>query len=57
MMRDPRIARLVALIMAAIKPPSGVPRIALALGMGLVCYIAFAVASWAIIAAMVCGLC
>ena len=56
MMRDPRIARLVALIMAAIKPPSGVPRIALALGMGLVCHITFAVAILAMIAAMFFGL-
>ena len=56
MMRDPRIARLMALIMAAIKPPSGVPRIALALGMGLVCHITFAVAILAMIAAMFFGL-
>jgi hypothetical protein len=56
MMRDPRIARLVALIMAAIKPPEGAARIALVLRMGFVCHMTFAAAILAMIAAMYFGL-
>jgi protein-S-isoprenylcysteine O-methyltransferase Ste14 len=56
MMADPRIARLLALIRAALRPPRGAGRIALALGLGLVCHLAFAAAVLAMIAAMFFGL-
>jgi protein-S-isoprenylcysteine O-methyltransferase Ste14 len=56
MMQDPRIARLVALILTAIRPPAGTARIALALGMGFVCHVTFAIAILAMIAAMFFGL-
>lgn len=53
---DPRIARLLALVRAALRPPPGAARIALALGMGIVCHAAFAAAVLAMIAAMFFGL-
>lgn len=56
MMNDPRIARLVALIMAAIRPSAGVGRIAFALAMGFACHVTFAIAILAMIAAMFFGL-
>ncbi|MDG3041767.1 methyltransferase family protein [Roseicyclus marinus] len=56
MMDDPRIARLVALIAAALKPPPGSGRIALALGFGLLCHAIFAAAVLAMIVAMFFGL-
>jgi protein-S-isoprenylcysteine O-methyltransferase Ste14 len=56
MTRDPRIARLIALIRAALHPPPGRGRIALALGFGLVCHTLFAAAVLAMIVAMFFGL-
>jgi protein-S-isoprenylcysteine O-methyltransferase Ste14 len=56
MMHDPRIAGLIALIRAALHPPPGRGRIALALGLGLVCHTLFAVAVLAMIVAMFFGL-
>jgi protein-S-isoprenylcysteine O-methyltransferase Ste14 len=53
---DPRIAGLVRLITAALRPPPGAGRIALALGMGLVCHAVFAAAVLAMILAMFFGL-
>lgn len=56
MVHDPRIARLIILVRAALVPPSGARRIALALGLGLLCHTLFAVAVLAMIAAMFFGL-
>jgi protein-S-isoprenylcysteine O-methyltransferase Ste14 len=56
MIADPRIGRLLALIRAALHPPPGAARIALALGMGLICHLAFAAGVLAMIAAMFFGL-
>ncbi len=56
MMDDPRIARLLALLRAALHPPPGPARIALALGLGLTCHTVFAAAVMAMIAAMFFGL-
>ncbi len=56
MMRDPRIARLVALIRAVLRPPPGAGRIALALGFGIVCHAVFAAAVLSMIVAMFFGL-
>lgn len=56
MMEDPRIARLVALVAAALRPPPGAGRIALALGLGLLCHAVFAAAVLAMIVAMFFGL-
>lgn len=53
---DPRIARLIALVSAASRPPPGADRIALALGFGLLCHAIFAAAVLAMIAAMFFGL-
>ncbi|WP_371059540.1 isoprenylcysteine carboxylmethyltransferase family protein [Rhodosalinus sp. 5P4] len=53
---DPRIARLLALIGSALRPPPGAGRIALALGLGLLCHTLFAAAVLAMIAAMFFGL-
>ncbi len=53
---DPRIARLVTLIRAALRPPAGAGRIALALGLGVVCHILFAAGVLAMIVAMFFGL-
>ncbi|MFN3970394.1 MAG: methyltransferase family protein [Gemmobacter sp.] len=53
---DPRIARLLALAGAALRPPPGLGRIAIALTLGLVCHALFAVAVLAMIAAMFFGL-
>jgi methanethiol S-methyltransferase len=53
---DPRIAGLTRLILAGLRPPAGLARIALALMTGLVCHIAFAVAVIAMIAAMYFGM-
>jgi methanethiol S-methyltransferase len=54
--RDPRIARLLALIAAALRPPPGAGRIALALGFGVVCHTVFALGVLAMIVAMFFGL-
>ncbi len=56
MMADPRIARLITLLLAAVRPPPGAARIALALSFGLLCHTVFAVAVLAMIAAMFFGL-
>ena len=56
MIADPRIARLIALIRAALHPPPGAARIALALVLGLICHTVFAAAVLAMIAAMFFGL-
>ncbi len=56
MLADPRIARLVALISAALRPPAGAGQIALALALGLICHLLFAAAVLAMIVAMFFGL-
>ncbi|WP_322890697.1 MULTISPECIES: isoprenylcysteine carboxylmethyltransferase family protein [unclassified Yoonia] len=56
MLADPRIARLIALISAALHPPAGAGRIALALVLGVICHATFAAAVLAMIAAMFFGL-
>jgi len=53
---DPHIARLGALIRAALNAPPGRARIALALGMGAACHALFALAVLAMIVAMFLGL-
>jgi hypothetical protein len=53
---DPRIAGLAALIRAALRPPPGAGRIALALGLGLVCHTLFAAAVLAMMVGMFFGL-
>ncbi|MBF9045927.1 isoprenylcysteine carboxylmethyltransferase family protein [Rhodobacterales bacterium LSUCC0031] len=53
---DPRIARLLGLIGAALRPPPGIGRIALALSLGLICHLAFALGVLAMIVAMFFGL-
>ena len=55
-MADPRIARLVTLIRAALHPPAGAGRIALALGLGALCHTLFAAGVLAMIVAMFFGL-
>jgi methanethiol S-methyltransferase len=56
MLTDPRIARLVILIRAALHPPAGSGRIALALILGAVCHAIFAAGVLAMIGAMFFGL-
>jgi hypothetical protein len=56
MWTDPRIARLLALIKAASRPPAGAGRIVSALVMGLLCHSVFAVAVLAMMWAMFFGL-
>jgi len=53
---DPRIARLITLIRATLRPPQGAARIALALGLGLICHTLFAMAVLSMIVAMYFGL-
>jgi protein-S-isoprenylcysteine O-methyltransferase Ste14 len=53
---DPRIARLITLIRAALRPPAGAGRIALALGLGVLCHALFASGVLAMIVAMFFGL-
>lgn len=55
-MNDPNIKRLTGLISAAVQPPSGAGRIALALGFGAAVHLAFAAGVLAMIAAMYFGL-
>lgn len=55
-LKDPRIARLITLIAAALHPPPGAGRIALALGIGLLCHTVFAAGVLAMIVAMFFGL-
>jgi methanethiol S-methyltransferase len=56
MLTDPRMARLVTLIRAALRPPAGVARIALALIFGALCHTLFAAGVLAMIVAMFFGL-
>ena len=56
MFDDPRIAGLLRLILAALSPPAGAGRIALALGIGILCHSVFAVAVLAMIVAMFFGM-
>lgn len=53
---DPRIVRLITLIRAALHPPAGAGRIALALGLGALCHMLFAAGVLAMIVAMFFGL-
>lgn len=53
---DPRVARLVALVRAALRPPAGAGRIGLALAMGALCHGVFAAGVLAMIVAMFFGL-
>lgn len=53
---DPRIARLVALIRAALRPPAGAGRITLAIGLGGLCHVTFAAGVLAMVVAMFFGL-
>ncbi len=53
---DPRIARPANLIRMAMRPPHGGGRIALAIGLGLICHTAFAAAVMAMIVAMFFGM-
>jgi len=55
-LNDPRIARLITLIRAALRPPAGAGRIALALGLGVLCHTLFAAGVLAMILAMFFGL-
>lgn len=55
-LQDPRIARLIALVRQALSPPQGAGRIALALGMGLLCHLIFALAVLSMITAMFFGM-
>lgn len=55
MIADPRIARLLALIRAALNPPAGAGRITLALTLGIICHAVFALAVLAMIVAMFFG--
>lgn len=56
MRHDPRIARILSLIRAALHPPPGAGRIILALCMGLFCHTVFAAAVLAMILAMFFGM-
>ena len=53
---DPRIARLLTLIGAALRPPAGTSRIVLALSLGALCHICFAAGVVAMIASMFFGM-
>ncbi len=53
---DPRVARLIILIGAALHPPAGAGRIALALGLGALCHMLFTAGVLAMIVAMFFGL-
>ena len=56
MFSDPRIAGLAHLVMAALRPPPGRGRIALALGLGMVTHLVFAAAVLAMVIAMFFGM-
>ena len=56
MFTDPRIARLITLIRAALRPPAGAGRIALALALGTLCHVLFAAGVLAMVMAMFFGL-
>ena len=53
---DPRISRLVTLVRAALRPPAGVRRVALALVFGLLCHSLFALGVLAMVVATFFGL-
>jgi protein-S-isoprenylcysteine O-methyltransferase Ste14 len=53
---DPRISRLVILVRAALRPPAGVRRVALALVFGLLCHSLFALGVLAMVVATFFGL-
>jgi hypothetical protein len=53
---DPPVARLITLIRATLRPPAGVGRVALALGLGALCHTLFAAGVLAMIVAMFFGL-
>lgn len=53
---DPRVARLLTLIRAALRPPAGAGRIVLALCLGVLCHTLFAAGVLAMIVAMYFGL-
>lgn len=55
-LHDPRIARLVTLVSAALRPPAGARRIALALTLGVLCHTVFALAVLSMIVAMFFGM-
>lgn len=55
-LEDPRIKRLITLIRAALRPPPGRGRIALALAMGAICHLIFAVAVLSMMGAMFFGM-
>jgi protein-S-isoprenylcysteine O-methyltransferase Ste14 len=56
LLSDPRVARLVTLAGGAVRPPPGGGRIALALGIGVLCHALFAAAVLAMILAMFFGM-
>ena len=56
MFKDLRIARVIALLDAALHPPKGIWRIAAALALGVACHALFALAVGAMIAAMFFGM-
>ena len=56
MIRDQRIARILSLVAGAIRPPPGMGRTSLALGLGILCHVMFAAAVLAMIVAMYFGL-
>jgi methanethiol S-methyltransferase len=56
MLADPRVAGLLRLLMAALRPPAGVGRIMMAIVFGITCHLIFAAAVMAMIAAMFFGL-
>ena len=56
MTHDPRMARLIALIGAALSPAPGIGRIALAIGFGVLCHGLFAVAVLSMVVAMFFGM-
>lgn len=55
-LNDPRIQRLITLIRAALTPPPGKGRILLALSMGALCHLIFAIAVLSMMAAMFFGM-
>jgi len=56
MWNDPRVVRLITLIRAAVRPPAGAGRIALALTWGVLCHVLFAAGVLAMIVALFFGL-
>ncbi len=56
MWADPRIAGLMRLLLAAVRPPPGAGRIMLALSLGIACHLTFAAAVMSMVAAMFFGL-